>query len=393
MRYGKVPMKLRGDGMIIGLKDSIKLIGISIITGCAVFVCTLFLNFNIDITAMKDEITSEAGAALYDALVSMGRFTAVISGGCLAVTSVVVLLFYVKNYIDTHRKELGILKALGYGRLTKAKHFGVFGLSIFLGGLVGFAAAFLYLPSFYLQQNAEGLFPEITVRFHIILPLSLIVLPTIFFAGTAVLFAYRKLGRPTLHLLKEIQEHKTKKQKEKRKDRPFLKELSGSVLRDKKVLCFFIAFSAFCFSAMVQMSFSMEELASKNMAAIVLIIGIVLAFTILFILLSTVVKGNAKTIALMRVMGYEDRKSNRAILGVYRPFAYIGFALGTVYQYGLLRIVLAAFFSELETPEYHFDFAGFLITLAVFMVVYELAMGFYAWRTKHVPVKSIMLEN
>ena len=35
--------------MVVGIKDTVKLIGISIIACCTVFVCTLFLNYNIDI--------------------------------------------------------------------------------------------------------------------------------------------------------------------------------------------------------------------------------------------------------------------------------------------------------------------------------------------------------
>ena len=98
--------------MVIGLKDTIKLFGISIIARCAVFVCTLFLNYNIDLVEIESEITTEAGIAMYNAQVSMGKITAAVTGGCLVATSVIMLLFYVKNYIDTHGKELGILKAL-----------------------------------------------------------------------------------------------------------------------------------------------------------------------------------------------------------------------------------------------------------------------------------------
>ena len=119
--------------MVVGIKDAVKLISISIIACCAVFVCTLFLNYNIDIVAMKNEITTQAGVAMYNAQVSTGKVTAVVSGGCLAVTSVVMLLFYVKNYIDTHGRELGILKALGYSNIKIAKHFWVFGLCVFVG--------------------------------------------------------------------------------------------------------------------------------------------------------------------------------------------------------------------------------------------------------------------
>ena len=119
--------------MVVGIKDTVKLIGILVIAGCAVFVCTLFLNYNIDIAVMKGEITTEAGMAMYQAQVSTGKVVAAVSGGCLVLTSVVMLLFYIKNYIDTHSKELGILKALGYSGLKIAKHFWVFGLSVFVG--------------------------------------------------------------------------------------------------------------------------------------------------------------------------------------------------------------------------------------------------------------------
>ena len=65
--------------------------------------------------------------AMYNAQVLMGKVIAVVSGGCLIATSVVMLLFYVKNYIGTHGKELGILKALGYSNIKIARHFWAFG--------------------------------------------------------------------------------------------------------------------------------------------------------------------------------------------------------------------------------------------------------------------------
>ena len=113
--------------MVIRLKDTAKLFGITIIACCAVFVCTLFLSYNIDLAAIKDEIVTEAGTEMYNAQVLMGRVIAAVSGGCLIATSVVMLLFYVKNYIGTHGKELGILKALGYSNIKIARHFGYSG--------------------------------------------------------------------------------------------------------------------------------------------------------------------------------------------------------------------------------------------------------------------------
>ena len=67
--------------MVVGIKDAVKLIGISIIACCAVFVCTLFLNYNIDIVAMRSEIVTAAGIAMYHAQVSTGKVVAAVSGG------------------------------------------------------------------------------------------------------------------------------------------------------------------------------------------------------------------------------------------------------------------------------------------------------------------------
>ena len=53
--------------MVIGVKDTVKLFGISIIACCAVFVCTLFLNDNLDLAAIEGEITSGAELAIYHA--------------------------------------------------------------------------------------------------------------------------------------------------------------------------------------------------------------------------------------------------------------------------------------------------------------------------------------
>ena len=142
-------MRLGGNAMVIRLKDTAKLFGITIIACCAVFVCTLFLSYNIDLAAIKDVITTEAGMAMYNAQVLMGKVIAAVSGGCLIATSVVMLLFYVKNYIGTHGKELGILKALGYSNIKIARHFWVFGLSVFVGSTIGFVVGYFYLPTFY----------------------------------------------------------------------------------------------------------------------------------------------------------------------------------------------------------------------------------------------------
>ncbi len=379
--------------MVVGMKDALKLIGISVIACCAVFVCTLFLDYNIDIAAMKNEITTAGGVTMYNAIISTGKVVAAVSGGCLAITSVIMLLFYIKNYIDMHGKELGILKALGYSNFKIAKHFWVFGLSVFVGCALGYALAFLYLPSFYELQNAEHLFPEIKVQFHPFLAFLLVGVPAMSFAALAVIYACFRLKQPVFDLLKEKHEYKAEISKKETKDIPFLKELTRSTVRGRKSLVFFIAFSAFCFSDMVQMSMSMKDLSSEAMAIMILTIGLILSFVTLFLSLSSVVKGNMKTIAMMRVFGYKHSDYSKAILGGYRPFSYIGFVIGTVYQYALLKIMVTIVFADVgNVPEYNFDFKTCAITLVLFILAYEITMYVYSQRSKKLPIKSIMLE-
>lgn len=160
--------------MLIGIKDIAKLFAISIVTCCAAFVCALFLNYNIDIVGIKDDIATPQGMAMYNAQVATGKVVAGIAGGCLVATTVVLLIFYVKNYIDSHGKELGILKALGYSNINVAKHFWVFGISVFVGAVIGYAAAAVYMPTFYDVQNNMELFPQMQPKFLFSLVLYII---------------------------------------------------------------------------------------------------------------------------------------------------------------------------------------------------------------------------
>ena len=129
--------------MLVGIKDGVKLFGISVMAGCAVLICTMFVNFYLDILHIEELVTSDAARVFYQAQVSTARVVCLVSGGCLLITSAVMLCFYIKHYIDVHKKELGILKALGYARLRIAGHFWVFGVSIFTGAVLGFCGAFV----------------------------------------------------------------------------------------------------------------------------------------------------------------------------------------------------------------------------------------------------------
>lgn len=389
-------MRSDGDEMLIGIKNASKLIGISIIACCAVLVCTMFLNFYLDVQSIESEITSELFLIFYNAQVSTAKVVCLVSGGCLLLTSVVMLMFYIKHYIDTHKKELGILKALGYSNLKIAKNFWVFGISAFIGTAIGFGGAFLMMPWFYALQNEDKMLPEIAIHFHPTIFLYFVILPTVGFSLLAIGYSWCKLKKPVLSLLRNDFQTLTKAKKhtaDKLSECSFVDDMKRNTLKSKKVLVFFIIFASFCFSAMTQMSFSMKDLSSEMMGVMMLIIGLALAFTTLFLAITTVINGNTKTIAMMRVFGYSQKECCKAILGGYRPMSYIGFVIGTGYQYALLRIMVDIVFKDVEgVPVYKFDFPVMLISLVVFILIYEILMFAYSEKIKRISIKEIMIE-
>ena len=73
--------------------------------------------------------------------------------------------------------------------------------------------------------------------------------------------------------------------------------------------------------------------------------------------------------------------------------SYIGFAIGTAYQYFLLRIMVDVVFADFENmSEYGFDYKALAISLVTFVAAYEFILYFYSRKIGKLPVKSIMLE-
>lgn len=378
--------------MIISCKDVYKMIGIFIISFCAVFVCALFLNYYMDLIGVEEKINTDVSRTFFVAQCNTSKVVSAVSGGCLLITTAVLLCFYIGHYIDTHKKQLGILKALGYSRLTVAKYFAVFGLPVFTGTASGYFFAHLLMPGLYEVQNKEGYLPWFDVSFHPDLCMALVGLPTLFFALLAVFYSYYKLKISALSLMRETAVQKVVKSK-KESDRPFLTELKKSNVRQRKSLVFFITFAVFCFSSMMQMSCSMDALASRMMSVMIMMIGIVLACVTLFIATTAIIKANGKTIIMMRVFGYDANSCAKAVFGGYRIWAYLGFGLGTVYQYALLKIMVTIVFADMQgVPDYQFDLPVMVITLAAFVLLFETILFVYTKKMERLSVKEIMLE-
>jgi len=376
---------------MITLKDIFKFVGIIIISACAVFVCTLFLNYNIDLRGIEPQITEQT-RALFDAIATTGKVVSAVSGGCLLMTSAVMLMFYIKHYIDSHRKQLGILKALGYSNFRISRGFGIFGLSVLVGTAIGFTGAFCLMPKFYAVQNEDGLFPDFAPGFHLELFAALVILPTAAFALLSIFYAFLKMKTPVLDLLKGKSDPKIRPVKGG-DDLPFLKDMKRATVRGRKSLVFFIGFAAFCYSAMVQMSLGMGDLASEMMSLMTLMIGLVLAFVTLFIAVTTIIRSNAVSVSVMRVFGYSSCECSSAVLNGYRPAALVGFAVGTVYQYALLRIAVNILFKDIENvPEFDFNYKALAVAAISFVIIYETVMYFYSRKIGKISVKEIMTD-
>ena len=377
---------------MISIKDIIKTIGIIVMTMCAVFISTLFLNYTIDLKGISDLITTPEMQSFYDAQVMTSKVVVGVTGGCLLLTTIVTLFFYIKIYIDNHKSELGILKVLGYSNFTISKKFSIFGLSAFIGTLLGYIIALLMMNYYYEVQLEDGYLPIFIPTYNIELLFYLVIIPTILFGILSIVYANYKLKKPALDLIKGSEKIKVKKIKDN-DEKSFLKQLKTVTFKQKKSLVFFMGFSVFCFANLLQMGFSMDKLASPLMKWMMYIIGIVLSSVTMLLAMNTLIKNQKKNIGMMRVFGYQMSDCRKYILDSYRVVSYIGFALGTLYQYYLLKIMVEVVFKDIEVPEYKFNFKAFFITLAIFTIVYELLIRYYSKKLNKIPIKEIMLDS
>ena len=379
--------------MIISRKDGLKLFGVSIVCFCAVFVCTFFLNYYIDILPLKESIGEEI-MPLYTAQLATAKMTCSITGGFLFVIAAVMLIFYIKLYIDNHSTAIGTLKALGYSDFFIAKSFIVFGLSVLFGCGLGFSVGWACMGTIYGSLTIDGL-PDVVPSFHIILLILLVTVPTIVYTALACTYAVFALRKPSLELIKG---ESIKKQKMKlphrEKGRPFLMEMSLSTLKHEKTLVFFTAFSCFCFSAMVQMGLSMEELVEGAMGLLILVIGLVLSVVSMVMAMTSLVKNNARNTAVMKAMGFSKKECFIAVFSGFIPFSVLAFGLGTVYQFGLLYFMVNLIFKDVgNVPEYRFNLPVFFIALAAFIICYGAVFALYLHKCNRSTIKTSFISE
>ena len=381
--------------MVISIKDLRKLSVVSIISFCAVLVSTLFVNFYLDLQSIEVEKLSLTAKAYYDAQVLIAKFVSLVSGGVLSLLAALLLFFYIKQFIDDHKEELGILKALGYRNVELAKHFWIFSCSVFLGALLGFASSFFFMKDFYGLRNQKALLPNIEIHFHWQLFLAMVILPTILFALLGIGYALVKLKQPSLYLLKRLELAQVKQKHHKTKaNKPFLKELGAVYFYKRKLLIFFVVFAAFSFAAMMQLSLGMKDFIDGTIQVMMMGIGVLLSLSILLLCLATVIQENKASLALMKAFGYSQKECSRVVLARYRLVAYLGFVLGTAYQYGLMKILFKVIVKDAQgVPAYSFDVQLCIITFLAFAILYELLVTNYFKAIRRMTLKEIMLAE
>ena len=130
------------------------------------------------------------------------------------------------------------------------------------------------------------------------------------------------------------------------------------------------------------------------MGIIIFLIGAVLSVTCLLLAVTVLARANRKTVAVMRAYGYTFWECGRAVFGGYTVPALVGYGLGTVYEYGLMRFMLDIIFRDVsyEVPAYTFQTVDFFCVLASFLIFYGIVLVLFTHRLGKTSVRAFVLE-
>ena len=380
--------------MIVQLKDLRKAIAVVIVSYCAVFITTLFSNLYLDLKGLDITGFNIIQKKFYDAQLIVSKFVVIITGTVLSISAAVMLMFYIKQFIDDSKHKIGILKAQGYSNNFIASKFFVFGFLVFLGSLLGYGCSHLFMPKFYESRNTDNILSELTINFHPQLLLIMVILPSLLFLVISIVYVLFNLNVPTINLLKQINStNKIVRKRRFRQYKNFFKELRATVLFSNKTLLFFVIFAALSFSSMIQMAFGMRDFVDGTIRIMMMVIGVILSLSILLISLEVIANSNIKNISILNIMGYSKNECSSIILSGYRVVAYIGFAIGTVYQYFLIKTLLTVLSKKLDSETtYSFDLISVIGSFIAFVLIYEIFILYYSNRIKDINVKKVMMD-
>lgn len=81
---------------------------------------------------------------------------------------------------------------------------------------------------------------------------------------------------------------------------------------------------------------------------IIIIFASVMSLIIIMVIANIVVEENKKTISLMKVLGYENRRISKVILNIYTPFIIIAYLLSIPVMINILKAIMKALMGDTE---------------------------------------------
>ena len=376
-----------------------KFISIILLMFGTAFVCTVFGNYFIDLSLVEVPHIPEI-ISLYESQLMMIKIICLLTSGCLGTVSLIVVLFTINRFINENISAMGILKAIGYSNVKISMKFLQIGLYVFVGAILGYAGGMMTAPYVYdVLSKDMYILPQLS--FHM-LPVLLIIITAFLFSFISFAFANIKLKKPVLNMLKKVNSYhinvrKTRKVKYKDKV-SYLKEFKKMILSHHKILLFFVGFSGFGFSAQIQLSLTLmgSSMMDSSMTGIVtgicMPMGILLGSVTLLIAGEFIINSNKQNISIMKAFGYTDKECSSSLLDLYRLPACIGFMIGTLYQYGLIKLLISLF-AENYVIDIPFNVLAFGITFVAFIIGYECIMYGYKRKLSKVSLKQNMEEN
>ena len=118
-----------------------------------------------------------------------------------------------------------------------------------------------------------------------------------------------------------------------------------------------------------------------------------MALIIIAVIANIVVEENKKTISLMKVMGYKDKKISNIILNIYTPFIIVAYLLSIPVMIQILKVIVKALVGDIEmTIPITITPIQIFIGLVGLLIAYYIAIGLSKRVLKKVPL-SIALKR
>ncbi len=110
---------------------------------------------------------------------------------------------------------------------------------------------------------------------------------------------------------------------------------------------------------------------------IIILFASVMALIIIMVIANIVVEENKKTISLMKVLGYENKRISKVILNIYTPFIVIAYLLSIPVMIQILKAIMKALMGDTEMAiPIEADPVALGIGLVGLLVAYYLALAF-----------------